>query len=250
MSLEQATIVLRAARAVAVLTGAGISADSGLPTFRGARGGLWERFRPESLATPEAFARDPALVWAWYQWRRALAARAQPNPAHFALVTLERAIPAFTLVTQNVDGLHRRAGSERVIALHGELMRDRCSGCGRESAATVAPELADAPRERIDPPRCADCGAPLRPAVVWFGEALPDGAMERAAEAAALAEVLLVVGTSQVVYPAASLVPLARRAGARVIVVNPEQSPGDVDLQLTGRAADLLPPLVHGAFGA
>lgn len=250
MSLEEATIVLRTARAVAVLTGAGISADSGLPTFRGTQGGLWARFRPESLATPEAFARDPALVWAWYQWRRALVARARPNPAHLALVALERAVPDFTLVTQNVDGLHRQAGSERVIALHGELMRDRCSGCGRETDAAVDPGLADAPHERIEPPRCSECGARLRPAVVWFGEALPAGAMERAAEAAAAADVLLVVGTSGVVYPAASLVPLAQRAGARVIVINPERSEGDVALQLTGRAADLLPPLVHGACGA
>ncbi|NJD11806.1 MAG: NAD-dependent deacylase [Gemmatimonadetes bacterium] len=239
---------MRRARRVAVLTGAGISADSGLPTFRGAQHALWSRFRPESLATPEAFAHDPALVWAWYQWRRALVARARPNPGHTALVELEAAVPVCTLITQNVDGLHRAAGSRNIIALHGELLRDRCTGCGRESPCTIVASLADAPCERLEPDRCPACGARLRPAVVWFGEPLPEGAMAAASAAVRACEVLLVVGTSGVVYPAASLAPLARTAGARVVVVNPEPAPDDVARQLTGSAADILPALVRRAF--
>lgn len=239
---------LRGAERVVALTGAGISADSGLPTFRGTQSGLWSRFRPESLATPEAFARDPALVWAWYGWRRALVARSRPNAGHQALVELEGRVPHFTLVTQNVDGLHVAAGSRSVIHLHGEIMVDRCTGCGRETAARVRPELADAPVERLEPERCGACGGRLRPGVVWFGESLPAGAMERAAAAASAAQVLLVVGTSGVVYPAASLAPLAQRAGASVIVINPEPAAGDVALQLTGSASLLLPALLRSAY--
>lgn len=245
MSLEMAAASLRRAQRVAVLTGAGISAESGLPTFRGPQGGLWSRFRPEALATPEAFAREPELVWAWYAWRRALVARARPNPGHLALVELAALVPELTLVTQNVDGLHQAAGSHDVIALHGSLMVDRCSGCGRESRAEVDPALAEAPVERLDPPRCAGCGRRLRPAVVWFGEPLPAGAMERATAACSAAEVLLVVGTSGVVYPAASLAPLALRAGAQVVVINTEPAPDDVGIQLTGPSGEVLPRLVQ-----
>jgi len=240
---------LRAAGRLAVLTGAGISAESGLPTFRGAQHALWSRFRPEALATPEAFARDPALVWAWYQWRRALVARARPNAGHDALVAIEQAVPAFTLITQNVDGLHQAAGSRQVIALHGDLMTDRCTRCGREYRCTVDPPLADAPVERVAPPACPACGSPLRPAVVWFGESLPAGAMEAAAAAVSASDLLLVIGTSGVVYPAASLAPLAHAAGARVVVINPDPPEDDVAHHLRGPAAEILPALVHGAFG-
>lgn len=249
MSLELAAAALRRARRVAVLTGAGISAESGLATFRGPQDGLWSRFRAEALATPEAFAADPALVWAWYAWRRALVARARPNAGHLALVRLADLVPDFALVTQNVDGLHQAAGSRDVIALHGEIMVDRCSGCGRERAAEVRPELAEAPVERLEPPRCDRCGAYRRPAVVWFGEPLPGAALERALAAAAAAEVFLVVGTSGVVYPAASLAPLARDGGAQVVTINPEPAGTDVGLHLPGRSGDVLPALLSRAFG-
>ena len=162
--MEQTREWLRAASSVAALTGAGISAESGIPTFRGA-GGLWRQFRPEDLATPEAFARDPRLVWEWYEWRRKLIASAQPNPGHVALVELEKSKPQFTLITQNVDGLHERAGSRKVLKLHGDIWISRCTGCGRERR-----EEERGPEEL--PPRC-ECGSRLRPGVVWFGEAFP-----------------------------------------------------------------------------
>ncbi len=238
--IEQARQWIEAARAVAVLTGAGISAESGIPTFRGA-GGLWRQYRPEQLATPEAFARDPRLVWEWYDWRRQIIARAQPNPGHLALVRLEERAARFTLITQNVDGLHERAGSRRVIKLHGDIWMVRCLACGQEFRDERAPlpEL---------PPRC-QCGGLLRPGVVWFGEALPPGAWEQAEQAARTADVFIVVGTSAVVYPAAGLAPLAQASGARVIEVNPEETPfsASVDCTLRGRAGEVLPELVGSA---
>ena len=202
--LEQARQWIADANSIVVLTGAGISAESGVPTFRG-DGGLWRNFRPEDLATPEAFERDPLLVWEWYDWRRQLIAGVQPNAGHKALARLERAKPDFTLVTQNVDGLHDRAGSYRVLKLHGDIWRLRCTDCG-----------ADWPERRAPlpklPPKCR-CGAMARPGVVWFGEALPAGIMLEAQHATESAEVLLVVGTSAVVYPAASLIPFAKKRG-------------------------------------
>jgi len=235
--VEQAREWLRTASAVAVLTGAGISAESGIPTFRGA-GGLWHQFRAEELATPEAFARDPRLVWEWYDWRRGLIAAAAPNGGHLALAELERRVPAFTLVTQNVDGLHDRAGSRHILKLHGDIWVVRCVACGhqRPDERVPLPEL---------PPRC-DCGALLRPGVVWFGEALPPRVWEAAEEAARDAEVFLVVGTSAVVYPAAGLAWTAKAAGAKVIEVNLEETPfsNQVDCSLRGRAGELLPRLI------
>ncbi|MFQ5695078.1 MAG: NAD-dependent deacetylase [Terriglobia bacterium] len=228
------------AKRVAVLTGAGISKESGLPTFRGAEG-LWRRHRPEQLATPEAFARDPRLVWEWYEWRRSVVARAQPNAGHRALAGLENRAPHFTLITQNVDGLHERAGSRRLLKLHGDLWTLRCLGCGAESAnrQVPLPEL---------PPRCA-CGALLRPSVVWFGEALPRAPLEQALQAARQAQVFLVIGTSAVVRPAASLPLLAKQAGARVVEINPEETPLTpvADASLRGPAAEVLPRLVEVA---
>lgn len=235
--MQQAREWLRAASSVAVLTGAGISAESGVPTFRGA-GGLWREFRPEELATPEAFQRDPRLVWEWYDWRRGLIAAAQPNAGHLALADLERRTPNFALLTQNVDGLHDRAGSRQIYKLHGDIWTVRCVGCGREQRdeRVPMPEV---------PPRC-DCGALLRPGVVWFGELLPAQAWQAAEQAARSAEVFLVVGTSAVVYPAAGLAWLAHAAGAKVIEVNPEQTSfsAQVDCSLRGRAGELLPELV------
>lgn len=231
---------LRAARRVTALTGAGVSAESGVPTFRDALTGLWARYRAEELATPEAFARDPALVWGWYRMRREVVARAEPNAAHRALAELERLVPGFMLITQNVDGLHRRAGSERVIELHGSLARARCS---REGT------VVDSWEERPDgPPGCAVCGAWLRPDVVWFGEALPEGALREAEAAAHRSEIFLSIGTSNLVEPAASLPWRAAAAGAEVVIVNPTmdgQRSGRRIHQLVGRAGTVLPALLE-----
>ncbi len=228
---------LAAAESVAVLTGAGISAESGIPTFRGA-GGLWNNYRAEDLATPQAFARDPRLVWEWYNWRRELIAKAKPNPAHHALVQLETAKPRFTLITQNVDGLHDLAGSGRILKLHGDIWRLRCTACGSnwpDRRATL-PKL---------PPHCA-CGGLARPGVVWFGESLPDGIMSEAEHGVAACQVFLVIGTSAVVYPAAGLVPFARESGAAIIEINIEPTGFSdmVDFALHGPAGELLPNLL------
>jgi NAD-dependent deacetylase len=236
-ALERARERIASASSVAVLTGAGISAESGIPTFRGA-GGLWKNFRPEQLATPEAFARDPQLVWEWYNWRRQTIAKAEPNAAHCALVKLEQAKPQFALITQNVDGLHDAAGSRRILKLHGDIWRLRCTACSADwiDRSALLPEI---------PPRCA-CGGLARPGVVWFGEMLPSGVLEQAERAAAAAQVFLVIGTSAVVYPAASLAPYARQKGATVIEINLEPTPFSdaVDFAFHGRAGDLVPMLV------
>jgi NAD-dependent deacetylase len=236
-SLDQAKQWLADAGAVAILTGAGISAESGVPTFRGA-GGLWKEFKAEDLATPEAFARDPKLVWEWYDWRRQEIAKARPNPGHNALVKLEIQKRDFTLITQNVDGLHDLAGSGKILKLHGDIWRVRCTVCG-----------AEFPHRRIPlpkiPPHCA-CGGLIRPAVVWFGEPLAPGMMAEAEHAVAAAQAVLVVGTSAQVYPAAGLIPFARQSGAKVIEVNPEETPysDSVDCALRGPSGEILPQLI------
>jgi NAD-dependent deacetylase len=244
-SVELARTRLAAARHVAVLTGAGISAESGIPTFRDAMTGLWSRFRPEDLATPAAFAANPGLVWEWYKSRRDGVARAFPNAGHAALAELERRTPVFALITQNVDGLHARAGSRNVIELHGDLMEDRCFAEGRV--------LTPAEQRPGIPPRCAHCGAPVRPGVVWFGEALPVRALEDAHAAARGCDVFLSIGTSTVVEPAASLPFAALEAGATVIEINPMRTPlsAHATFVLSGAAAEILPRLVgHPAHGA
>jgi NAD-dependent deacetylase len=241
--VEAAAAVLAGAAHIAVLTGAGISAESGLATFREAQTGLWARYRPEDLATPEAFARQPRLVWAWYAWRREQVLAAEPNAGHRALVEMERFASGFTLVTQNVDGLHRRAGSRGVLELHGDIMRTRCSREGRLVERWAGDSV---------PPDCPSCGAPLRPDVVWFGEALPAAPLEAAVAAAADCDVLLVVGTSLLVYPAASLVPVALAAGGAVIVVDPNLPallPHPRLHTLALPAAVALPALVAAAWG-
>jgi NAD-dependent deacetylase len=224
---------------VVALTGAGISAESGIPTFRDA-GGLWRNFRPDQLATPQAFARDPRLVWEWYDWRRSVIRGAEPNGGHLALAALERQRPgAFTLITQNVDGLHERAGSRSTIKLHGDIWETRCLGCD-----AIAPH-DEVPLRQV-PPLCS-CGAMLRPNVVWFGESLPTEAWAAAAEASGQAEIFLLIGTSAVVYPAAGLVEVAHAHGARVAVINPNETPLDhlAEWNLRGPAGEILPQLLR-----
>jgi NAD-dependent deacetylase len=233
---------LRNARHVVALTGSSISAESGIPTFREAQTGLWERYDPQDLATPEAFARDPQLVWRWYGWRRDLVMSAEPNPGHEALAELERRIPSFTLVTQNVDGLHERAGSRKTIELHGNILRSRCSVEGE----VVEPEEHDG----SVPPRCPRCGAFLRPDVVWFGEMLPTGALESASEAARGCDLFFSVGTSGLVYPAAGLPYGAVQNGAALVEINPNETPLTpyADYSLRGPAGEVLPELLREVF--
>ncbi len=232
----------RRVRRVAVLTGAGISAESGVPTFRDAQTGIWARFDPMQLATPEAFARDPERVWDWYCWRRELVAQAAPNAGHRALAQWERSGVDVTVATQNVDGLHRRAGSSRVITLHGDITRTLCSArCG---------EVTGWESDSRRPPRCPTCDAPLRPGVVWFGEMLPAGALEAAAEAVGQADLVLSVGTSSLVQPAASLPEVALDRAIPVVEINPEPTPLSprAAWRLDGTAATCLPALVEGAL--
>lgn len=225
--------LLNSAKRPVILTGAGISAESGIPTFRDP-GGYWRNYRSEDLATPEAFARDPKLVWEWYDFRRRTIAKAEPNPGHLALARLTRA----TLITQNVDDLHERAGSQNVLHLHGSIWIRRCTKCGHEVADQRVPLLQI-------PPLC-DCGAMQRPGVVWFGEGLPSDVWDNAFKAARNADLLLVVGTSAVVYPAASLVPIAAQAGATVVEINPGETPlsAEVAHSLRGPAGEILPRLI------
>ena len=230
-----------AAESIVALTGAGISAESGVPTFRG-KDGLWRNFSAQALATPEAFRRDPRLVWEWYDWRRCLIRKAEPNAGHRALAELERRQAtrrgSFILITQNVDGLHDRAGNESTLKLHGDIWVTRCVGCGEER------RNEEAPLEEL-PPRCG-CGGWLRPGVVWFGEELPQGVWGRAVEACSRAKILLVIGTSAMVYPAAGLAQVARDAGAKVAVVNLEPSGIDnlADWILRGPSGEILPRLL------
>lgn len=241
---------LREARHLVVLTGAGISAESGIPTFRDALTGLWARFDPEQLATREGFLADPRLVWGWYVGRYAGMADAQPNAGHRALAALAGRRGLFTLVTQNVDDLHERAGSRDVVRLHGSLAAARCLECSHTHPmpAVTPPHPGGS---RLEPPRCLACGGLVRPGVVWFGENLPADALARAQAAAADADAMLVVGTSGLVHPAAGLPARARAAGALVVQVNPQ--PTELDAvchhHLRGTAAQVLPGLVR-ALGA
>ncbi len=243
-SLEIAARALRSAENVCILTGAGISAESGVPTFREALTGLWERFDALELATPEAFVRQPDLVWSWYAMRAAQIQNTRPNAGHFALSTLAVYVPRFTLLTQNVDDLHARAGASDVVALHGNLLRARCSG-----GCDVYLDMAIAPAEKA--PSCPACGALMRPDVVWFGEEISSAALIRARNASFACDVFISVGTSNLVEPAASLPWLAAAHGATVIVVNPSmegQKRGPSIIQLKGSAGVTLSRLVAMAF--
>ncbi|HHX40916.1 MAG TPA: NAD-dependent deacylase [Armatimonadetes bacterium] len=233
--------VLRAARRIAVLTGAGISAESGIPTFRNAPDGLWSRYDPMELVSVDGFRRNPKLVWEWHTWLRDLVKAAEPNAAHRALAKLEQRVPHCTVITQNIDDLHQRAGSREVIRLHGDLFETRCSREGRP--------LSEAELDHTSVlPRCP-CGAYARPGEVWFGEMLPPGALEAAAEAMRACDLCLVVGTSAVVQPAASLVDLAPAKAIRV-VINPERTEHAIGAGylLQATAGTALPLLVDAAF--
>jgi NAD-dependent deacetylase len=239
--------ILRMAKYVAALTGAGVSAESGLQTFREPDSertqALWSQYRPEDLATPEAFERDPELVWEFYAMRRLKAGQVKPNPGHIALAEMGRHYPHFMLVTQNVDGLHQQAGSKNVIELHGNITRTKCSrGCG------VFMEWDDLPNHV---PTCPKCGAKLRPDVVWFGEMLPRAELEAALEAAHTCQVFFSIGTSSLVQPAASLALLAKHQGAVVVEINTDRTPltASVDFFLHGKSGQFLPGLVEQVLG-
>jgi NAD-dependent deacetylase len=227
---------LHAAARVTILTGAGVSAGSGVPTFRGPHG-LWRNYRAEDLATPQVFARDPQLVWEWYDWRRTLIASCRPNAAHEAIARLSTR-PGFTLVTQNVDGLHELAGTRHVVRIHGSIWEVRCTGCGhaREDRRAPLPSL---------PPACARCGALERPGVVWFGEAIDPDVLKRCEESLDC-DVFISAGTSSVVYPAAGLIHEARRAGAFTVEINPvaTEAAAHVDLVLAAPAEEVFPTLI------
>ena len=234
---EALVAALRDARHVCVLTGAGVSAESGVPTFRDAQDGLWSRYRAEDLATPEAFLADPVLIWRWYRWRRELVSEAQPNPGHVAIAQLADRVPRFTLVTQNVDNLHQRAGSKGVIEFHGNIFEDRCFADGSLQAGD----------DGSDVPTCPECGSNLRPGVVWFGEAIPEQALNESCAAAADCDVFLSVGTSSLVYPAAGLATLAKQNGARVAEINPNptMNAANFDFSLAGNSGAVLPQLLN-----
>ncbi len=230
--IKEIAKAIREAERIVVFTGAGISAESGVPTFRG-KEGLWKRYRPEELATPQAFARDPKLVWEWYNWRRELIAPLQPNPGHRFVAALETLEAQVTVVTQNIDGLHKKAGSTVIEEVHGNIWQVRCTkeGTITENTQVPLPEI---------PLHCPECGALLRPNVVWFGEALPQDVWMRALDAAAKADLMLVIGTSAVVYPAAGLPENTLAAGGRVVEINPDPTPlsGTVTWSLRMKAGE------------
>jgi len=227
---------LKAAGSVVVITGSGISAESGVPTFRGEEG-LWKNFRAEELATPQAFHSDPRLVWEWYDWRRSLIGKAKPNPAHEVIAQMEEHYPSFLLITQNVDGLHRKAGSKKLVEIHGNIWQVRCTADSKEYFNY------DVPIDSL-PPKC-ECGALLRPSVVWFGESLPVNALNKALEHIQDCDVLLTVGTSGVVHPVAAFPGMAKSYGAKVIELNMEETPISqiADLTLLGKAGEILPEI-------
>jgi NAD-dependent deacetylase len=226
------------ARSVTVLTGAGISADSGVPTFRGADG-LWRNFRAEDLATPEAFERDPRLVWEWYNWRRELIATKRPNPAHQTLVELEQRCKQFWLITQNVDGLHRAAGSRQLSEIHGNIWMVRCTSC------RLVVENQDVPIRIL--PTCGNCGSLMRPHIVWFGESLAQEDLRQSYASLQSTDLCLIIGTSGLVYPAAGFASVAKEAGAFVAEINLDKTPQTdlVDLAIQGRAKDVVPLLLE-----
>ena len=234
---EALATALRDARHVCALTGAGVSAESGVPTFREAQDGLWAQYEPTQLATPEAFLADPTLIWRWYRWRRDLVAEAIPNPGHVALAKLADLIPRLTLVTQNVDNLHQRAGSRDVIEFHGNIFEDRCFADGSLQTGDDSTAV----------PVCGECGSNLRPGVVWFGESIPEHALNESCAAATNCDLFLSVGTSSLVYPAAGLVELAKQNGALVAEINPNPTlnAAAFDFSIAANSGVALPELVN-----
>lgn len=241
--LIKAAEIIDRASSITVLTGAGISAESGIPTFRGEEG-LWRNFRSEDLATPEAFQRDPKLVWEWYEWRRGIAKEAKPNYGHHTLAELQNHKPNFNLITQNIDSLHRLAGSRNIIELHGNLWQIRCTGCA------IIEQNVDVPLKEL-PPKCNSCGAIGRPNIVWFGELIPMPLIDKALIAIEQCEVMLIVGTSGVVEPAASMGLVAKQTGKIVIEVNvePTVNTNFYDLTIFGKSSEVL-PLICRSEGA
>jgi NAD-dependent deacetylase len=243
----QAAELIAGSKRLVVSTGAGISQESGVPTFRDALDGLWARYDPEQLATRQAFQRNPKLVWDWYEYRRGLARAARPNPGHYALADLEDLLPHVVVITQNVDNLHQQAGSSDVVPLHGALMQSRCFANCRGDPTIIDVEALPDYDPAAGPPRCPYCGAWVRPDVVWFGEALPQANLARAMTLAEQADVMLVVGTSGQVQPAASLPFLAKGGGARIVEVNPHPSSitAIADVWLEGPSGEMLPQVVQ-----
>ncbi len=237
--IKKAKAIIEMTSSILVLTGAGISQESGIPTFRG-EDGLWRKFRSEELATLEAFQRDPKLVWEWYEWRRGLSKEAKPNPGHYALVNLENEKPNFTLITQNIDGLHQLAGSRNIIEMHGNLWQIGCASCG------VIEENHDVPFNEL-PPKCKNCGVYGRPNVVWFGEMIPMPVIDNILIAIDKCQLMLIIGTSGVVEPAASIGLVAKHTGKTVIEVNIEPTPNSslYDLSILGKSGEILPALCN-----
>jgi NAD-dependent deacetylase len=249
MSISTIVKRLQAAKHIVVFTGAGVSAESGIPTFRDALTGLWERFDPAQLATAEAFRADPSLCWGWYEWRRRKVLQAQPNEAHLAIAELAKHVPKLTVVTQNVDDLHERAGSKEVIHLHGSLHSPRCIDCGNAHESPLPSVELPEDGGRLEPPRCNACNGYIRPGVVWFGEMLPGAAWSAGLAAAECCDLFFSIGTSGVVYPAAELPLLALGSGATVVHVNPvrfEVSSQECFLQ---GPATTMQALIKEAFG-
>ncbi len=242
---ESLLAALSGAKHVVVFTGAGVSQESGIPTFRDELSGLWQRYDPQELATPEAFARQPDLVWGWYEFRRRNVMLCSPNAAHRTIAAMAGIFPRFTLITQNVDDLHERAGSQKVLHLHGNLLQPRCHECARAYPMPSGIPVEPATGWRIEPPHCPDCNGHIRPGVVWFGESLPEDAWQAAQDAAQSCDVFFSIGTSAVVYPAAALPELAARRGARLIQINPLPTPLDLLAahNLHGKAGEVLTQL-------
>lgn len=243
MIIPQALIKqLQNAKHVVVSTGAGTSAESGVPTFREAQTGLWARYNPEELATPQAFRRNPQLVWEWYAWRRELVAKAKPNPGHYALAEMGRHVPKLTLITQNVDSLHQEAGSQNVIELHGNIVRTKCFDCGQQ--------VADFEETAVPPPHCPHCNGYLRPDVVWYGESLPQDALFHAFDAARTCDLFFTIGTSALVHPAASLPVEAIQQDITTVEVNPQSTPltPHMTFVLAGPSGEILPKLVQATW--
>lgn len=237
--IEKLVAHLQKTKHAVVLTGAGVSAESGLSTFRDPQEGLWSKYRPEDLATPEAFAREPQTVWRWYQWRRSKLRVVEPNPGHYALADLQALLPAFTLITQNVDGLHQRAGSRDVVEFHGNITRTVCSD--KSCSGQWHPD------DEREPPVCPLCEAYLRPDVVWFGESIPASAMERSLLALAECDLFLSIGTSSVVYPAAGMAQQVAARGATVAEINPNATPlsSSADIVIARPSGEVLPRIVE-----